>query len=137
MKLRQVVDIRLRVSASSVGALCRRYCTRCDRTQFSPHWFPCQATRIYKYLPGSSSDSAGFLVDPAILGESEPRIPTNMSYHHLSPSGSSAPQSVERITRIAQDYEYNPLIPLRYWLRSAATLMREVCQWSVTLGSES
>ncbi|CAI7677933.1 unnamed protein product [Penicillium pancosmium] len=37
----------------------------------------------------------------------------------------SPPQSVERITRIAQDYEYNPAVPLRYWLRTAATLNRE------------
>lgn len=47
---------------------------------------------------------------------------------HLPPSSrASPPQSVEKITRIAQDYEYNPLIPLRYWLRSATTLIREVC----------
>lgn len=38
----------------------------------------------------------------------------------------SPPQSVEKITRIAQDYEYNPAVPLRYWLRTAATLNREV-----------
>lgn len=43
-----------------------------------------------------------------------------------SRSGALAPQNVEKIARIAQDYEYNPLIPLRYWLRSAATLIREV-----------
>lgn len=40
--------------------------------------------------------------------------------------GGSAPQSVEKITRIAQDYEYNTGVPLRYWLRTAATLIREV-----------
>jgi hypothetical protein len=40
--------------------------------------------------------------------------------------GASPPQSVEKITRIAQDYEYNPLIPLRNWLRTASTLLREV-----------
>ncbi|RHZ46940.1 putative endosome-associated ubiquitin isopeptidase (AmsH) [Aspergillus thermomutatus] len=39
--------------------------------------------------------------------------------------GASPPQSVEKITRIAQDYEYNPLIPLRNWLRTASTLIRE------------
>lgn len=40
--------------------------------------------------------------------------------------GGSPPQSVEKITRIAQDYEYNAAVPLRYWLRTAATLIREV-----------
>ncbi|PYH89855.1 putative endosome-associated ubiquitin isopeptidase [Aspergillus ellipticus CBS 707.79] len=45
---------------------------------------------------------------------------------HLPPaSAGSPPQNVESITRMAQDYEYNPSIPLRYWLRTAATLMRE------------
>jgi STAM-binding protein len=41
-------------------------------------------------------------------------------------TGGSPPQSVEKITRIAQDYPYNPAIALRYWLRTASTLMREV-----------
>ncbi|KAI9927722.1 hypothetical protein ASPWEDRAFT_29124 [Aspergillus wentii DTO 134E9] len=40
-------------------------------------------------------------------------------------AGASPPQSVEAITRSAQDYEYNPHIPLKYWLRTAATLIRE------------
>ncbi|KAL1968248.1 hypothetical protein VTN77DRAFT_2083 [Rasamsonia byssochlamydoides] len=39
--------------------------------------------------------------------------------------GSSAPHNVEQIARMAQDYEYNPLIPLRYWLRTARTLVKE------------
>ncbi|KAJ5594157.1 uncharacterized protein N7459_000365 [Penicillium hispanicum] len=43
----------------------------------------------------------------------------------MSSTGGSPPQSVERITRIAQDYEYNPGVRLRYWLRTAATLLRE------------
>lgn len=42
-------------------------------------------------------------------------------------TGASAPQSVEKITRLAQDYKFNPSVPLRYWLRTAATLVREVC----------
>lgn len=41
-------------------------------------------------------------------------------------TGGTAPQSVENITRIAQNYEYNSSVPLRYWLRTAATLLREV-----------
>ncbi|KAL2835072.1 hypothetical protein BDW59DRAFT_137059 [Aspergillus cavernicola] len=40
-------------------------------------------------------------------------------------TGASAPQSVEKISRLAQDYKFNPLVPLRYWLRTAATLVRE------------
>ncbi|KAJ5124266.1 uncharacterized protein N7515_008091 [Penicillium bovifimosum] len=40
-------------------------------------------------------------------------------------SGGTAPQSVENITRIAQNYEYNSSVPLRYWLRTATTLLRE------------
>lgn len=44
----------------------------------------------------------------------------------LPTTGGSPPQSVEKITRIAQDYAYNPAVALRYWLRTAATLMREV-----------
>ncbi|KAL4949182.1 hypothetical protein BDW69DRAFT_174962 [Aspergillus filifer] len=39
--------------------------------------------------------------------------------------GASAPQSVEKISRLAQDYKFNPAVPLRYWLRTAATLIRE------------
>ncbi|KAN0073878.1 endosome-associated ubiquitin isopeptidase [Elaphomyces granulatus] len=37
----------------------------------------------------------------------------------------TSPQSVEQITRMAQDYEYNQLIPLRYWLRTARSLIKE------------
>ncbi|KAL4810142.1 hypothetical protein BDV18DRAFT_130358 [Aspergillus unguis] len=40
-------------------------------------------------------------------------------------AGASAPQSVEKISRLAQDYKFNPTVPLRYWLRTAATLVRE------------
>ncbi|KAE8386408.1 hypothetical protein BDV23DRAFT_142320 [Aspergillus alliaceus] len=40
-------------------------------------------------------------------------------------AGASAPRKVEEITRMAQNYDYNPSIPLRYWLRTAATLLRE------------
>ncbi|KAJ5306207.1 hypothetical protein PENANT_c024G01644 [Penicillium antarcticum] len=40
-------------------------------------------------------------------------------------SGGTPPQSVENITRIAQNYEYNSSVRLRYWLRTAATILRE------------
>ncbi|KAL4901375.1 hypothetical protein BDW74DRAFT_160360 [Aspergillus multicolor] len=39
--------------------------------------------------------------------------------------GASAPQSVENISRLAQDYKFNPAVPLRYWLRTANSLIRE------------
>ncbi|PLB52733.1 putative endosome-associated ubiquitin isopeptidase [Aspergillus steynii IBT 23096] len=44
---------------------------------------------------------------------------------NLPPPAGSPPQNVEKITQIAQDYDYNPSVPLRYWLRTAATLVRE------------
>lgn len=45
-------------------------------------------------------------------------------------TGGTPPQSVEKITRSAQEYEYNAAVPLRYWLRTAATLVREVSDTS-------
>jgi STAM-binding protein len=35
--------------------------------------------------------------------------------------------NVEQITRLAQDYQYNPMVQLKYWLRTASTLVKEVC----------
>jgi STAM-binding protein len=48
-----------------------------------------------------------------------------------APSGggrgtSTKPMSVEQIVQEAQNFDYNPLIPLKYWLRSATTLLKEV-----------
>lgn len=45
--------------------------------------------------------------------------------------GSSKPMSVEQIVSEAQNYEYNPSVALKYWLRSANTLWKEVSisQW--------
>jgi hypothetical protein len=34
--------------------------------------------------------------------------------------------SVEQITRDAQAYEYNALVGIKYWLRSAGTLLKQV-----------
>ncbi|KAI9738275.1 MAG: hypothetical protein M1834_008773 [Cirrosporium novae-zelandiae] len=39
--------------------------------------------------------------------------------------GTSTPQNVEQITKRAQQFEYNPLVPLKYWLRTASTLNKE------------
>ena len=38
----------------------------------------------------------------------------------------SRPSNVEQIVQKAQHYDYNPLIPLKYWLRTAVTLLKEV-----------
>ena len=37
-----------------------------------------------------------------------------------------APRNVEQITEAAQDYEYDAGVPMRYWLRTAAALVKEV-----------
>ncbi|OJJ48641.1 hypothetical protein ASPZODRAFT_61901 [Penicilliopsis zonata CBS 506.65] len=42
-----------------------------------------------------------------------------------SATTSSAPLSVEKISKKAQEYEFNRLIPLRNWLRSSAALFKE------------
>ena len=47
------------------------------------------------------------------------------SYLPAASSG-GPPHSVESIARTAQNYEYNSSIPLKNWLRSAATLSKEV-----------
>ena len=38
----------------------------------------------------------------------------------------SKPMSVKEISTKAQDFEFNPFIALKYWLRTADTLLREV-----------
>lgn len=40
--------------------------------------------------------------------------------------GMSNPLNVDQITKRAQEYDYNPLIPLRYYLRAAASILKEV-----------
>ncbi|KAA6409089.1 MAG: endosome-associated ubiquitin isopeptidase [Lasallia pustulata] len=37
----------------------------------------------------------------------------------------SRPMSVEQIVKEAQNFDYNPFIPLRYWLRTAGSLLKE------------
>ncbi|KAJ5917757.1 hypothetical protein N7454_010132, partial [Penicillium verhagenii] len=39
--------------------------------------------------------------------------------------GGSPPQTVEQITKTAQDYQYNAAISLKRWLRTAASIIRE------------
>lgn len=43
------------------------------------------------------------------------------------------PMNVEQIVKKARSYEYNPLIALKYWLRTAGTLLKEVRVWAVFL----
>lgn len=38
----------------------------------------------------------------------------------------SKPMTVKAIASNAADYEFNPSIPLKYWIRTADTLLREV-----------
>ena len=38
----------------------------------------------------------------------------------------SRPINVEQIVKKAESFDFNPLIPLKHWLRSANTLLKEV-----------
>ena len=51
-----------------------------------------------------------------------------------SPRRSSAekPMSITEITKRAEEFEYNPFVPLRYWLRTADTLLKEVTSFLST-----
>ena len=40
--------------------------------------------------------------------------------------GPSRPLNVEQIVKKAENFDYNPLIPLKYWVRTAGTLLKEV-----------
>ena len=42
-------------------------------------------------------------------------------------AASPRPMNVEQIVREAQNFDYNPHVPLKYWFRSASTLLKEVC----------
>jgi STAM-binding protein len=37
------------------------------------------------------------------------------------------PLSVKELSVKAEDFDFNPSIALKYWLRTADTLLREVC----------
>jgi len=51
-----------------------------------------------------------------------------MAPHISEQVATSRPKSVEEIVKEAQNFDYNPLIPLKYWLRTAGTLLKEVCE---------
>lgn len=46
-----------------------------------------------------------------------------MTSQHIQPA---KPLSIEQVVARAQTFDYNPNIPLRHWLRSAGTLLKEV-----------
>ena len=48
-----------------------------------------------------------------------------MAPHEPEETGPSRPMNVEQIVTKAQNFDYNPLIPLKYWFRTAATLLKE------------
>ena len=50
----------------------------------------------------------------------------NMDSRNNEETASSRPLNVEQIVKKAQNFDYNPLIPLKYWLRTAGTLLKEV-----------
>lgn len=68
-------------------------------------------------LGPAATQLPGGALHPAIMASQLPS-PTS--------SGVTAPQSVEQITSLAQDYQYSPQVPLRSWLRTAASLIKEV-----------
>ena len=41
-------------------------------------------------------------------------------------TGLTGPMNVQTIVQKAENYDYNPLVPLKYWLRTAGTLLKEV-----------
>ncbi|KAL9600998.1 MAG: hypothetical protein Q9219_002820 [cf. Caloplaca sp. 3 TL-2023] len=44
----------------------------------------------------------------------------------MAGNGPVQPMNVEQIVRLAENFEYNPLVPFRHWSRSAGTLLKEV-----------
>ena len=50
-----------------------------------------------------------------------------MAENGTSPRGRAVkPLSIEQVAAKAQNFDYNPNIALRHWLRSAGTLLKEV-----------
>ncbi len=49
-----------------------------------------------------------------------------MAPHKVDDATLSRPVNVEQIVEKAQNFEFNPLIPLKHWLRTANTLVKEV-----------
>jgi len=49
-----------------------------------------------------------------------------MAPHSIDGTPLLRPMNVKQVVKKAQNFEYNPLIPLKYWLRTAGTLLKEV-----------
>ena len=49
-----------------------------------------------------------------------------MAPHVGEDAALSRPINVEQIVEKAQNFEFNPFIPLKHWLRTANTLVKEV-----------
>jgi hypothetical protein len=45
----------------------------------------------------------------------------------------SRPMNVERIVEEAQNFDFNIRIPLKYWLRTANTLLKEVSRCQIII----
>lgn len=43
----------------------------------------------------------------------------------MAGQGPAPPMNVEQIVHLAENFEYNPLVPFRHWSRSAGTLLKE------------
>ena len=52
-----------------------------------------------------------------------------MATHTADELAVARPSNVEQIVIKAQNFEYNPLIPLKHWLRTANTLLKEVTRY--------
>jgi STAM-binding protein len=51
---------------------------------------------------------------------------------HTDETTLARPLNVELIVQKASNFDYNPLIPLKYWLRTATTLLKEASPKEVT-----
>jgi hypothetical protein len=49
-----------------------------------------------------------------------------MSAFDLAVSHPRAPQNVDQITKAAQDYEFDAALPMKYWLRAASAMLKQV-----------
>jgi STAM-binding protein len=56
-----------------------------------------------------------------------------MSAFNLAVDHPRSPQNVDQITKAAQDYEFDAALPMKYWLRSASAMLKQVIQRSQCL----
>ena len=77
------------------------------------------------------------ILDTSLIPNDPPRIKT---FHLLGAMAGTTveimkPMNVKEIVTKAQAFEFNPQIPLKYWLRTADTLLREVCSPNESSGT--